>query len=225
MNAKKIVLADSQLLTMEGLQCLLQQNEQLSTEVVFRTNSGKELLEFLAGASLDLLILDLQLDEKDGFEVLELLKKRQVDYKILVLTGESQAAVLRKLLGYQLDGVVRKQSPSSILTLALTHIFDGQKYFDPSLELTRIGKEASLKVGTSATQESIGNRFVQQFDITRRELEVLQLLATAHSNHEIGKLLYISEQTVTVHRKSLMRKLCVRNIAALIKIAYDNNLI
>ncbi len=225
MNAKKIVLADSQLLTMEGLQCLLQQNEQLSTEVVFRTNSGKELLEVLAGASLDLLILDLQLDEKDGFEVLELLKKRQVDYKILVLTGESQAAVLRKLLGYQLDGVVRKQSPSSILTLALTHIFDGQKYFDPSLELTRIGKEASLKVGTSATQESIGNRFVQQFDITRRELEVLQLLATAHSNHEIGKLLYISEQTVTVHRKSLMRKLCVRNIAALIKIAYDNNLI
>lgn len=225
MNAKKIVLADSQLLTMEGLQCLLQQNEQLSTEVVFRTNSGKELLEFLAGASLDLLILDLQLDEKDGFEVLELLKKRQVDYKILVLTGESQAAVLRKLLGYQLDGVVRKQSPASILTSALTHIFDGQKYFDPSLELTRIGKEASLKVGTSATQESIGNRFVQQFDITRRELEVLQLLATAHSNHEIGKLLYISEQTVTVHRKSLMRKLCVRNIAALIKIAYDNNLI
>ena len=67
MNAKKIVLADSQLLTMEGLQCLLQQNEQLSTEVVFRTNSGKELLEFLAGASLDLLILDLQLDENSRF--------------------------------------------------------------------------------------------------------------------------------------------------------------
>ncbi len=225
MQTKKVILADGQQLMIDGLQALLENNPTYNFEVLFATHSGKELLGYLQGAQFDLLIIDLQLEEKHGFEVLELLKKRNVDFKILVLSGEKQTAILRKVLEYPIDGFVSKLSPFSTVLEALECIFEGQKYYDQALDLTGIGREALDKVLSSSSDERMGKTFVDKFDITKRELEVLQLLAQAHSNLEIGKLLFISEQTVTVHRKSLMRKLCVRNIAALIKIAYDNNLV
>ncbi len=69
------------------------------------------------------------------------------------------------------------------------------------------------------------DRFTKKYNLTKRELEILKLITLALSNKEIAKELFISDQTVSVHRKNIMRKLGVSNTAGLLKIAYDNSLI
>jgi len=69
------------------------------------------------------------------------------------------------------------------------------------------------------------DRFIKKYNLTKREIEILRLITLALSNKEIAKELFISDQTVSVHRKNIMRKLGVSNTAGLIKVAYDNSLI
>ena len=92
-----------------------------------------------------------------------------------------------------------------------------------------MGQGVSLGVGQ--VQSSLGrdqifyDRFVRRYQLTKREFEVLKLVGQAMNNKEIAAVLYISDQTVSVHRKNIMRKLGVSNTASLIKMAYDNQLV
>ena len=75
------------------------------------------------------------------------------------------------------------------------------------------------------TDSLYDDKFVRKFRLTKRELQILQLISEANSNKEIAKELYISDQTVSVHRKNIMKKLNVSNTAGLISAAYQHNLI
>ena len=76
-----------------------------------------------------------------------------------------------------------------------------------------------------ALPSKFDDKFVKKYNLTKREIEILRLITLALSNKEIAKKLFISDQTVSVHRKNIMRKLQVSNTAALIKMAYDNSLV
>ena len=97
---------------------------------------------------------------------------------------------------------------------------DGRTYVGEGVELVNNG----IKPMTPE-MKIYQDKFLKKYNLTKREMEILSLIAQALSNKEIASELYISDQTVSVHRKNIMRKLGVSNAAALIKIAYENDLI
>ena len=223
MTGKKVVIAASNQLYLDGLVAIIEKNN-FTKQPIFSFTSGKELIETVSSLKLDLLIIDLNLLEKDGFQVLDFFKKRNIDFKILVISSNDHT-IIRKITDYQVDGLLLSDSGEAKFLEAIDQILSGNKYFDASIDLKGLGNIAAQKIIQSESFHSFDEQFLKKNEITKRELEVLKLLAKAHSNFEIGKMLFISEQTVTVHRKSLMRKLCVNNIAALMKLAFENNLV
>ena len=220
---KNLVIATSNFFLKEGLISSLEKNSTFHFQyTVFK--HGSDIIEQIIGLKLDLFILDIMMDEINNYKILEFLKKRNIDFKILVL-APNNPIIIRKILEFNVDGILLYESDLIKLIESIDCIFSNEKYFDPKIEMIGIGSAAAKKVAPNSYFKNFEEQFLKKNEITNRELEVLKLLANAHSNLEIGKILFISEQTVTVHRKSLMRKLCVNNIAALMKIAYENNLI
>mgnify|MGYP000856258111 CR=1 FL=1 len=220
---KNLVIATSNFFFNEGLIFNLEKNRTSNLHITSFHDSN-DIIEQIIGLKLDLFILDIMMDEISNYKILEFLKKRNIDFKILVL-APNNPIIIRKILEFKVDGILLYESNSIKLIESIDCIFSNKKYFDPKIEMNGIGSSAAKKIATNSYFKNFEEQFLKKNEITNRELEVLKLLANAHSNLEIGKILFISEQTVTVHRKSLMRKLCVNNIAALMKIAYENNLI
>ena len=101
----------------------------------------------------------------------------------------------------------------------------GKTYLGKGVDLLNNKKELTLGKPNAVAGSVYGDKFIRRYNLTRREIEILKLISQALSNKEIGKELYISDQTVSVHRKNLMRKLGVTNTAGLIKLAYEHSII
>ena len=107
---------------------------------------------------------------------------------------------------------------------AIGEVMEGRTFLGKGVRLNTTLEEIKRKIEDQSRFPS-EDKFIKKYNLTKRELEILKLITHALSNKEIGKVLYISDQTVSVHRKNIMRKLGVSNTAGLIKLAYDNSLV
>ena len=208
----KIMIADDHSLIREGLKNLLELEGDI--EVVAEAEDGMQCLDKLEYITPDLLLLDINMPKKNGLEVLRVLKDRKSKVKVLVLTVHNETEYLMKAVDIGIDGYVLKDSESSELKKAIFAIVDGETYIQPSL-IPALNSKMIEK-----------DKDVAKIDLlTRRELEVLKLLAVGMYNKEVAEKLDISERTVKNHVSNIFKKIEVTDRTQAAVFAIRNNLV
>jgi DNA-binding NarL/FixJ family response regulator len=221
-QAITIAIADDHQIFIDGLCTILKETDRLDATIVATANNGEHLLVQLKRSKPDLLILDMNMPGKDGLEVLDAIKGIYPNMKIIVMSMFDDTKIVREVLNLGAHAYLLKTAGAKMLLTAIDEVLDNATFVDPAL-----GKLNSLHTGNSSSDHGspYEQRFVSKYDLTKREIEILRFIALAKNNKEIGSELFISEQTVGVHRKNIMRKLQVNSTAALIKLAYDHSLV
>lgn len=210
--AVKIMITDDHSIIREGLKNLLELDGQI--EVIAEAVDGKDCLDKLSIYKPDVLLLDINMPNMNGLEVLQQLKARKMKVKVLVLTVHNETEYLMKAVDIGINGYVLKDSESSELKKAIFSIVEGETYIQPSL----IPALNAKRIERNEDEEKI-------YALTKRELEVLKLLAIGMYNKEVAEKLEISERTVKNHVSNIFKKLEVTDRTQAAVFAIRNNLI
>jgi len=192
-----IMIADDHLMVREGLKQLL----ELDGDIVVNAEAddGIQCIDMLNKKQTDVLLLDINMPNMNGLQVLKHLREKKSDVKVLILTIHNEVEYLSKAMDIGVDGYVLKDSESTLLKKAIYCVYNGETFIQP--ELTPV-----LKM----RQEEKNNSLSEMDDVlTKREIEVLKLLAEGLFNKEIAYTLNISEKTVKNHVSNIFKKINV----------------
>jgi DNA-binding NarL/FixJ family response regulator len=210
--AVKVMIADDHSMIREGLKSLLELDGDI--EVIAEAVDGADCLDQLKKIKPDVLLLDINMPNKNGLDVLQSLKISRSKISILVLTVHNEIEYLLRAVEIGVDGYLLKDSGSAELKKAIMSVYNGEIYIQPSL----IPMLNSKMIEKNKDEDKID-------DLTRRELEVLKLLAVGMYNKEIAETLNISERTVKNHVSNIFKKLEVTDRTQAAVFAIRNNLI
>lgn len=208
----KVMIADDHSLIREGIKQLLEFDG--SIEVIAEASNGVDCLEKLETIIPDVLLLDINMPEKNGLEVLDEIKKNSYDVKVLILTVHNELEYLLKAIDIGVDGYILKDSESAELKKAIHSVLSGENYIQASL--------------IPALNNRLANRDIDKDKIdslTSRELEVLIQVANGMFNKEIATSLNISERTVKNHISNIFKKIDVSDRTQAAVFAIKNNII
>lgn len=196
-NKIRLAIVDDHSLMREGLAKILQMESGF--EVVKKASDGMEFVsEWEEKKEIDVVLLDINLPQLSGIEVLRKIRKSGEDIKVIMLTIHDDREYLLESLNAGANGYVLKDAQSDDLIRAIETVYNGGSYVHPSLagELFHEMNRQRIRKENGA-----GNT------LTRRESEVLRLIAEGQSNKGISDKLHISEKTVKNHVSSILRKL------------------
>lgn len=220
MQSFNVLLADGFPIYVEGLRSVLHKTEgRFHCAVKGVAQTGADVPRMLQESPADLLLIDIGLPETDGLKILPTVKKGFANTRILVLSQLDDPRLVRAAFKAGADGYMLKSSSKDELFKAIEQVLNGHVFVGAGLT---VGERNGHTVSIAASPDI---RFARRFGLTRREMEVMPYIGQALNNKEIADKLYISDQTVSVHRKNIMRKLGVNNTASLIKMAYEHNLV
>lgn len=214
MTTISIVVADDHQVVREGLRALLESQDNM--QVVGEAGGGVETTRVVEQVKPDVLVLDLMMQDMNGIEVTRQVCKRCPYTQVIILSMHGSEAYVVEALRAGARGYVLKESSSSDLVSAVHAVMGGRRYLSPSLS------ERAIEVYTEKAEESLVDPYET---LTAREREVLHLAAQGMTNAEIAEQLYIGQRTVETHRNSLMRKLGLKNQAAMIRYALKHEII
>ena len=177
--------------------------------VVGQASDGLELLSLLKILDTDLVILDISMPRLRGIEAIRELKKISPHVKVLVLTMYKDKELLHQAISSGADGYILKENSDKELYFAIEKIRQGEIYICPSL--------GGLADDLAQARRKIFKPLLEP--LTKREKEVLRLIADGKSNKEIADLLFISIRTAQNHRFKIMNKLGIKRTADLVKYA------
>lgn len=206
------MIADDHSMIREGLKNLLELDGDI--QVISEAVNGEDCLDKLQVVKPDVLLLDINMPKKNGLEVLKSLKSKRSKLKVLVLTVHNEIEYLMKAVDIGVNGYVLKDSESAELKKAIFTVAEGETYIQPSL----IPALNAKMIETNKDAEKIKS-------LTKRELDVLKLLAVGMFNKEVGKRLEISERTVKNHVSNIFKKLGVTDRTQAAVFAIRNNLV
>ena len=206
-NQINIAILDDHQIIIDGLKLLLESDSNIN--VVFEATSGSIFLRKLTEIDriVDIVLLDLMMPEISGFEMALMLKKDYPEIKIIVLSMNIDGKSITELKAKAgIKGFLSKSVDKTELMLAIMTVNSGEEYFSQEAEremdnYQKISKE------------------LEQITLTKREIEIIRLIDKGLINKEIAKKLFISEQTVTTHRKSILRKTGAHNVSTLLNFA------
>lgn len=210
--AIKVMIVDDHSIIREGLRQLLELEGDF--EVVEEAGDGIECLRKLEQIIPDVLLLDINMPNMNGLEVLENIKENRVAVKVLVLTVHNEVEYLLKAIDIGVNGYILKDSGSAELKKAIFTIMEGEDYIQPSLIPALNSKMINRDIN-----------IVMVDKLTKRELEVLKLLAVGMYNREIAKKLDISERTVKNHVSNIFKKIEVTDRTQAAVFAIRNNIV
>ena len=198
MNEKlKVLIIDDHPLMRRGIQQLIELEEGF--EVVGGAGNGSEGINLALQTSPDLIILDLNMKGLSGLDTLKALRAEDVDARIVILTVSDAKNDIFTLIDAGADGYLLKDTEPDTLLSQLKRIAQGEVILSDSIK--------NLLLEHQSSQSPIDS-------LTDREIDVLRLVATGLSNKQIAGQLFISEETVKVHIRNLLRKLNVHSRVA-----------
>lgn len=212
MSAIRVMIADDHSLIREGLKQLLEFDG--SIKVVGEAANGVECLENLEKYDPEVLLLDINMPEMNGIEVLKKLKEKQSSVKVLILTVHNELEYLMNAVDIGVEGYIMKDSESSELKKAIKAVRDGENYIQSSL----IPILNNQLLNRDMDKDKVAT-------LTNRELEVLVQVANGMFNKEIATNLNISERTVKNHISNIFKKIEVSDRTQAAVFAIKNNII
>lgn len=212
MEPIKLILVDDHRIFLEGLKELLEQ--QPSVKVVTTAENGKELFIKMQSYHVDVVILDIQMPKMNGIATALEIQQRYPEVRMLMLSMHSDKTFVQRVFDIGVHGFLTKTVSKKELLEAIREVYMGRKYFRADAAFSFLDRNRS------ATRTLPGAP-----TLSKRETEVLILIAKEHSNRDIATMLHLSVETVNTHRKNLLQKLGAKNTAGLVKYAIYKKLI
>ena len=204
-NPVKILIVDDHQVVIEGIKSLLQNEEAII--LVGSANTAEKCIQFLKMNTCDLILMDIGLPDLSGIELCGIIKQKYPLVKIIALSTHNQGTYVRKMMENGADGYLLKNVDKHEILKAIETVCQDKKYLT-------FEAEQALRY-----ENDLQNKLPK---LTKREKEVLILIAEGLTNPQICEKLFISIDTVDSHRKNLHSKLNVKNTAMLIKVAIEN---
>lgn len=216
MNYKiKVHIADDHKILIDGVIALL--NTEDDFEIEGYSLTGKQVVDWSAKNKADVLVLDINMPEMDGIEVLKTFKQRNTEIKTIILSSLSDPKLVQEMVLLGANGFVDKSCASDHIINAVRSVHNGIQYFSDDVK----SRLLELYVTESKIEETDLNRD----DLSEREVEVLRQIALEKSSTEIAEYLMVSIKTVETYRRSLYKKLKVKNVVGLAMYAVKNNIV
>jgi len=207
----RVAVADDHQIVLSGIEKLLAGHENI--ELIHTASNGNELLKNMKARQPDVLLLDIQMPGMSGNELARIITTDFPAVNVLALTNMDQAFHVRTMFRNGAKGYLLKSADRSILTEAIRTVYQGTKYIDASLKDELLFEALDeRKTGKNAT-------------LTKREQQVLELIAQGKTSPEIAGELNLSTSTIENHRLNLFFKLGVKNMIALLNKARQLGLI
>lgn len=192
-------------------------DDEADIKVVGIASNGEEVIEKLSENVVDILLLDINMPKIDGIQLIGKLVKEFRGLKIIMLSSHTEAWVIQKALKSGAKGYLTKFVESEEVIEAIYAVNNGETYFCKT-SLNSIMKNLVNKEHSSTNDKQLRA-------LSKREKEVLQLIAQELTTSEIAEKLCISFRTVESHRKNLLHKLSAKNTVGLIRTAMEANLL
>ncbi len=204
----KIMIADDHQLFIDGIKSIL--SKEINIEIVGEANNGLELIKQIEdGLCPDIVITDIRMPILDGISVTKMLSKEYPEIHVLALSMYDQSVDVTEMLEAGAKGYVTKNVEKKELILAIHTLMKGTHYFSDNLP--KDIKDWFKK-----------NPFLGEEILTRREKEILDLLAKGRTSLEMAKQLKISKYTIDTHRKNIHKKLGIKSNTGLVNYAIKN---
>ena len=208
-----VLIVDDHQIVIDGIRSLLKSSSHI--HIVGEALHGKEALEILDKKIVDVIILDIEMPVMNGIEVTKIIKEKYTDTKVLILTMYDTPEFVQQAIEIDADGYILKNRGAEELECALQALANGEDYF---------GKDANKALRSGVRRKK--NRDKNEIQLTKRETEVLKLIADGKTTPQISDLLCIAPSTVETHRRNLIEKTQVENSSkGLIKFAIENKYI
>ena len=203
-----LMLVDDHQMVLEGLKSLLQHHQDIA--IRFACTNGQAAIDYLVeGNLIDVILLDINLPGMNGFELCKLIKKKFPAIKIVALSTHQERSAVTRMLQNGASGFLSKSADGEELSAAIHTVAANGIYLGAEVqqEMTSPGASAALP------------------KLTRREKEILTQIAEGKTTSQIAEALFLSHLTVETHRRNIMQKYEVNNVAALIRMAMEQGMI
>ncbi|NRD76682.1 response regulator transcription factor [Bacillus sp. BRMEA1] len=221
MNTKIAIIDDHQLFR-EGVKRILEFEK--SFQVVAEGDDGSETLSIVEEHHPDVVIMDINMPQMNGIEATRELIEQFPNTKVIILSIHDDENYVTHALKTGASGYLLKEMDADALIEAVRVVAEGGSYLHPKVTHNLVNEYRKLAAGVSR-----GGGYVQTVEIrrplhllTRRECEVLQMLADGKSNRGIGEALYISEKTVKNHVSNILQKMNVNDRTQAVVVAIKN---
>jgi DNA-binding NarL/FixJ family response regulator len=196
----KVFIVDDHYMVIEGIRSMLQPLNQV--EWMGHATNAKSCMAFLQNQTPDIILMDINLPDKNGFELCKEVMTYFPEVKVLGLSTFNQLSFIEKMMENGASGYLLKNAVGEEIIEAITTVMNGENYFSNDV--------SNLLEVKNQTYPSI----------TRREKEVLLLIAEGLTNQQIADKIFVSVTTVETHRKNLLMKLEAKNTAELVRLAF-----
>nr|WP_299033380.1 response regulator transcription factor [uncultured Tenacibaculum sp.] len=211
--AYNIILVDDHKMFLDGLLSIF--NNEEAYNILLTANSGENVIKYIdtnPNQSIDIVISDISMPDIDGITLNDYIKKARPEIKTLIVSMHTDTGMIDTLIKNDVDGYLSKNATQSELLLAVKTILGNDKYFSESVKQAYMNNVFNKGKDTMVT-------------LTKREKDVLKLIAEEYTTQEIADKLFLSKHTIESYRKNLISKLNVKNLAGLTKYAIKLGLV
>ena len=210
--AVNILLADDHRMVREGIRCLLENVPEFN--VVGEAADGYECISLVNKTKPNIVLLDIDMPDMNGIEALRVIKEQKMICKVIMLTRHNEIDYLMKVLEIGCDGYILKESSFDTLKKAIFKVYSGNKYIEPNMMPL-----------LNANMQEKSNVKKRMSELTKREIDVLKMIASGAFNKEIASTLNISERTVKNHISNIFKKIEVSDRTQAAVFAIKNGII
>lgn len=209
-----ILIVDDHKMFLDGVTRILRDEPEIN--IVGSFTDSRKVAESLEEHTVDVLITDVEMPWLDGAKLCQLTKKISPETKVMVVSMHDDIHHVTVLLKEGVSGYITKKTGKDELLEAIRLVKNGDTYYGDSIKDTLV---------KSVTGHLEDNKCYVGVKLTKREIEIIQLIALEYSSMEIAEKLFISINTTETHRKNIMRKTNSKNMAGLIRYALKTSLI
>jgi len=211
----RLLIIDDHQMVRDGIKVMLESREDFLRFEIDEAENGESGVQKILKKIFDIVLIDYQLPGMSGTETLQKIHLYKKDMKVLALSNYDELSYVKSMINEGANGYILKNIEPSQLIQAIQAVLTGSSYYSNEVALKLID---SAKVSDNLIPANKSR-------LTKREIEVLKMIALEMTNDEIAKGLFISKRTVDTHRQNLLNKLHVKNTAGLIKAAYAYHLL
>lgn len=213
-----LIVTDDHKIIRDGIKSLLRSEQTI--QVVGEAANGNELISLLATTPADVVLMDINMPEKDGFETTQYMAEHYPNIKVLVLSMLDHESYVNKIMNAGASGYILKNAGREELCSAIQLVARGIPYICSEVAMDLLKKTHSSAPAPSGLRTDMETK-----DLSKREMEVLALIAEGYTNAEIADKLFTSKRTIETHRQNLLEKTNCKNTATLIRYALQRGLI
>lgn len=215
MNKIKVLLVDDHAMVREGLKLAL--NSKRNIEVIGEASNGNDAIKLALKNAPDIILMDINMPDKDGLSTAKEIKKADKSIKIIILTMLENELYIVDALKNNIEGFLYKDASINELLKAIEEVYNGEKYYNKE-----IADKIFEHIASSNNKDSLPNR---KTTLTPRQIEIIKLVATGLTSKVVAEKLFLSELTVIKHRKNIIKKLELKNFTEVVSHAHQEGII